>query len=144
MWSSVCYHMLFASMLWTCVAFSFHIYLLPVVVSPLLFRQLCLLSSSPVFGSASCCPVTQSPCPFISFPSRVCSFGLTPPSQDIVLSLTVVICHPSRSIPIIKSSGVWTPVPLSWTSILSSQTFIPLSWTYFPLDVSQYLTVSKD
>ena len=31
----------------TCICF----HLLPVVISPLLFRQLCLLPSSPVFGS---------------------------------------------------------------------------------------------
>jgi len=40
----------------------------------------CYISSSPVFGSTSCCPITQFPCPSIHLPSRVCSFGLTPPS----------------------------------------------------------------
>jgi len=89
--------------------------------------------SSPVFGSTSHCPITQFPCPSIPLPSGVRSFGSTPPSQDIILLSTVVIHHPSRSIPIIKSSGVQTPVLPSWTSVL-------LSWTYFPFDVAQSLT----
>jgi len=127
-------------LLFTCICF----HLLLVVISPLLFRQLCLLSSSPVFGSTSHCPVTQFPCPSIPLPSRVHSFGSTPPSQDIILLSTVMICHPSRSIPVIKSSGVWTPVLPSQTSVLSSQTVIPLSQTYFPIDMAQSLTVSKD
>jgi len=127
-------------LLFTCICF----HLLPVVISPLLFRQPCLLSSSPVFGSTSRCPVTQFPCPSVPLPSGVCSFGSTPPSQDIILLLTVAICHPSRSIPIIKSSGVRTPVLLSRTSILLSRTVVPLSWTYIPFDTAQSLTVSKD
>jgi len=127
-------------LLFTCICF----HLLPVVISPLLFRQPCSLSSSPVFGSTSRCPVTQFPCPSIPLPSGVRSFGLTPPSQDIILLSTVAIHHPSRSIPVIKSSGVWTPVLLSWTSMLLSQTVVPLSQTYIPFDAAQSLTVSKD
>jgi len=96
--------------------------------------------SSPVFGSTSCCPVTQFPCPSIPLPSRVCSFSSTPPSQDIILLLTVTIHHPSRSIPVIKSPSIRTPVLLSWTSILSSQTVVPLSRTYFPFNTAQSLT----
>ena len=96
--------------------------------------------SSPVFGSTSHCPVTQFPCTSIPLPSRVHSFSSTPPSQDIISLLTVAIHHPSRSIPVIKSSGIQTPVLLSWTSILSSQTFIPLSQTSIPFDTAQSLT----
>jgi len=51
-------------LLFTCICF----HLLPVVISPLLFRQPCLLSSSPVFGSTSHCPVTQLPRPSVSPP----------------------------------------------------------------------------
>jgi len=109
-------------LLFTCICF----HLLPVVISPLLFRQLCLLSSSPVLGSTSCCPVTQFPCPSIPLPSGIRSFSSTPPSQDIISLLTVTIHHPSRSIPVIKSSGVRTPVLLSWT--------------YIPFDAAQSLT----
>jgi len=134
----VCSHTpdLCSLLLFTCIYF----HLLLVVISPLLFRQLCSLSSSPVFGSTTCCPVTQFPCPSVPLPSRVRSFGSTPPSQDIILLSTVAICHPSRSIPVIKSSGVWTPVLPSQTSVLLSQTVVPLSWTYIPFDAAQSLT----
>ena len=127
-------------LLFTCICF----HLLPVVISPLLLRQLCSLSSSPVFGSTSCCPVTQFPCPSPPLPSGVRSFSLTPPSQDIILLSTVAICHPSRSIPIIKSSGIQTPVLPSQTSMLSSQTVVPLSRTYIPFDAAQSLTIIMD
>jgi len=124
-------------LLFTCICF----YLLPVVIPPLLFRQPCSLSSSPVFGSTSRCPVTQFPCPSVPLPSGVRSFSSTPPSQDIISLSTVTICHPSRSIPIIKSSSVRTPVLPSWTSVLLSRTVIPLSWTYIPFDAAQSLTL---
>jgi len=135
----VCFHSpdLCGLLLFTCICF----HLLPVVISPLLFRQLCSLSSSPVFGSTSHCPVTQFPCPSIPLPSGVCSFSSTPPSHDIILLSTVTIHHPSRSIPIIKSSSVRTPVLLSWTSVLSSRTVVPVSWTNSPFDAAQSLTI---
>jgi len=78
------------------------------------------------------CPITQFPCSFIYLPPRVCSFSSTPPSQVIVSSSTVMICHPSRTILIIKSSSVQTPVLLSWTSGLlfhcPGLTSIPSTW----------------
>jgi len=113
-------------LLFTCICF----HLLPVVISPLLFRQPCSLSSSPVFGSTSHCPITQFPRPSVPLPSGVCSFGSTPPSRDIILLLTVTIRHPSRSIPVIKSSGIRTPV-------------LP-SRTYIPFNAAQSLTRSGD
>ena len=121
----------------TCICF----HLLLVVFFHFLFSQPCLLSSSPVLGSTSHCPITQFPHPSIHLPSGVHSFGSTPPSQDIV---SIVDCCGSPSLKvylIIKSSGIQTLV-LSQTSIHSSQTFIPLSWTSIPIDVAQYLTVS--
>jgi len=138
----VCFHApdLCGLLLFTCICF----HLLPVVISPLLFRQPCSLSSSPVFGSTSRCPVTQFPCPSVPLPSGVRSFGSTPPSRDITSLSTVAIRHPSRSIPVIKSSGIRTPVLPSRTSMLSSRTVVPLSQTYIPFDAAQSLTVSKD
>ena len=85
----------------------------------------------------SCCPVLNSLIPFISLPSRVRPFGSAPPSRVIALSSTVRIRHPSRTILVIKSSSVRTPVLLSQTF----RTFVLLSQTYFrSIDVAQYLT----
>ena len=121
----------------TCICF----HLLPVVISPLLFRQLCSLSSSPVLGSTSHCPITQFPCPSVPLPSGVYSFSSTP-LRDIV---SVMNCHgspPFKVYLVIESSSIQTPVLPPQTSVRLSRTFIPLSQTSTPIDVAQYLTVS--
>jgi len=61
----ICFHApdLCSLLLFTCICF----HLLPVVTFHLLFRQLCLLSSSPVFGSTRCCLLLNSLIPLFTF-----------------------------------------------------------------------------
>ena len=125
----------------TCICF----HLLPVVISPLLFRQPCSLSSSPVLGSTSRCPVTQFPCPSVPLPSRVCSFGLTPLLLSEILSpsLTVMVRLPSRST--LSSRAPVSRPRSSCPGLLFARPGLSsvLSWTYFhSIDGLQYLTVS--
>ena len=124
----------------TCICF----HLLPVVISPLLFRQPCSLSSSPVLGSTSHCPVTQFPYPSVPLPSGVCSFSSTPPlllSEILSPSSTVVVRLPSRPTLSLRAlvSGPCSScpgLPFTCPRLLSL-----LSQTYFrSINGLQYLT----
>ena len=77
----------------TCICF----HLLPVVISPLLFRQPCLLSSSPVLGSTSRCPLLNFLVPPFPSPPESAPSARLLLSEILSPSSTVVVRLPSRS-----------------------------------------------